>query len=79
MIHLVIYKLLHCEFFKIGQWLMWITTMDIVQTQAIVLEALHRASSQDADVLKPAEAKLKEWETRPGFYTVLFVNMFSYY
>lgn len=49
--------------------------MDVGSTQAIVLETLHRASSQEADVLKPAEAKLKEWETQPGFYTVLFVSM----
>lgn len=51
--------------------------MDIGSTQAIVLEALHRASSQDPDVLKPAETKLKEWETQPGFYTVLFVSTFQ--
>ena len=30
-----------------------------------------RASSQDASVLKPAEAQLKEWESQPGFYSVL--------
>lgn len=48
--------------------------MDFESTQAIVLEVLLRASSQDADVLKPAEAKLKEWETQPGFYTILFVS-----
>lgn len=40
----------------------------------MVLEVLQRASSQNPDILKPAENKLKEWETQPGFYTVLFVS-----
>lgn len=43
-------------------------------THALVLEILHRASSQNPDILKPAEAKLREWETQPGFYSVLFVR-----
>lgn len=51
--------------------------MDLGSTEAIVLEALQRASSQDAEVLKPAEAKLKEWELQPGFYSVLFVSTFT--
>lgn len=48
--------------------------MDLTSTQAVVLEVLQRASSQNADVLKPAEANLREWETQPGFYTVLYVS-----
>lgn len=43
-------------------------------TNALVLEVLHRASSQNPEILKPAEAKLKEWESQPGFYSVLFVR-----
>ncbi|CAH1155509.1 unnamed protein product [Phaedon cochleariae] len=37
-----------------------------------VLEVLRAASSQNPEILKPAETKLKEWEVQPGFYTVLF-------
>lgn len=43
-------------------------------TDALVLEVLRRASSQNADILKPAETKLLEWETQPGFYTALYVS-----
>ncbi|GJQ74570.1 Ranbp11 [Trypoxylus dichotomus] len=45
--------------------------MDPVSTDQIVLDVLQRASSQNPEILKPAEAKLGEWETQPGFYTVL--------
>ncbi|KAL4717034.1 hypothetical protein ACJJTC_016921 [Scirpophaga incertulas] len=38
---------------------------------ALVLDTLNRATSQDAEVLKPAEKKLQEWEIEPGFYSVL--------
>lgn len=48
--------------------------MDPVSTDQIVLDVLQRASSQNPDILKPAEAKLGEWETQPGFYTVLSVR-----
>ncbi|PIK48319.1 putative importin-11, partial [Apostichopus japonicus] len=37
----------------------------------VVLEVLNRATSQDTSVLKPAEQQLKEWETQPGFYSIL--------
>lgn len=37
----------------------------------IVLETLSQACSQDAGVLKPAEQKLHQWETEPGFYSIL--------
>ncbi|XP_034939716.1 importin-11 [Chelonus insularis] len=43
---------------------------------AEVIDVLQRASSQDPNVLKPAEQMLKEWETQRGFYTVLY-NVFS--
>ncbi|KAF5289639.1 hypothetical protein FQA39_LY14997 [Lamprigera yunnana] len=45
--------------------------MELASTQAMVIDVLQRASSQNPDILKPAEAKLREWETQPGFYTVL--------
>lgn len=53
--------------------------MDAVSTHDIVVEVLRRASSQDPEILKPAEAKLREWETQPGFYTILFVCIFLLY
>ncbi|XP_041464920.1 importin-11-like [Lytechinus variegatus] len=37
----------------------------------IVLEVLTRATSQDASILKPAEQQLKQWETQPGFHSIL--------
>ena len=44
------------------------------QAKAIVFETLKSASSQNVDVLKPAEEKLKQWEAQPGFYSVLVVS-----
>lgn len=41
---------------------------------AAVVDILHKAGSQDPNVLKPAEQTLKEWETQRGFYTALFVR-----
>lgn len=41
-------------------------------TDILVIEVLQGAASQNPDILKPAEAKLREWETQPGFYTTLF-------
>lgn len=49
--------------------------MEPASIHAMVLDVLERACSQNADVLKPAEAKLKEWETQPGFYSALFVSL----
>ncbi|XP_046626086.1 importin-11 [Neodiprion virginianus] len=43
---------------------------------AAVVDILHKAGSQDPNVLKLAEQTLKEWETQRGFYTALF-NVFS--
>ncbi|GFN82406.1 importin-11 [Plakobranchus ocellatus] len=37
----------------------------------VVLETLSQACSQNADILKPAEQKLQQWETEPGFYSIL--------
>ena len=48
---------------------------DIAISGPAVLAALTQACSQDASVLKPAEQQLHSWETQPGFYTVLHVNI----
>ncbi|XP_061116113.1 importin-11 [Conger conger] len=45
--------------------------MDIHSASSVVLHALTQASSQDTAVLKPAEEQLRQWETQPGFYSVL--------
>ena len=37
----------------------------------LVLDTLRRATSQEAEVLKPAEQQLQLWETEPGFYSTL--------
>lgn len=41
---------------------------------SLVLQALTQATSQDTAVLKPAEEQLRQWETQPGFYSVLLVR-----
>ncbi|CAH2296266.1 importin-11 isoform X1 [Pelobates cultripes] len=50
--------------------------MDINSASSVVLQVLTRASSQDSTVLKPAEEQLRQWETQPGFYSVL-LNIFT--
>lgn len=50
--------------------------MDIGTAQSVVYETLQRAASQDSAILKPAEHQLSEWETQPGFYSIL-LNIFS--
>uniref|UniRef100_A0A672QD94 Importin-11 n=1 Tax=Sinocyclocheilus grahami TaxID=75366 RepID=A0A672QD94_SINGR len=45
--------------------------MDIQSASSVVLQALTQATSQDSAVLKPAEEQLRQWETQPGFYSVL--------
>ncbi|KAK1787141.1 hypothetical protein P4O66_017509, partial [Electrophorus voltai] len=45
--------------------------MDVQSASSVVLQALTQAASQDTAVLKPAEEQLRQWETQPGFYTVL--------
>lgn len=47
--------------------------MDIATAGPLVLETLTNACSQKADVLKPAERQLQQWETQPGFYSILSV------
>nr|XP_028604094.1 importin-11 isoform X3 [Podarcis muralis] len=50
--------------------------MDLNSASSIVLQVLTQATSQDTVVLKPAEEQLKQWETQPGFYSVL-LNIFT--
>ncbi|KAM9263124.1 importin-11 isoform 3-T4 [Morus bassanus] len=50
--------------------------MDLNSASATVLQVLTQATSQDTAVLKPAEEQLKQWETQPGFYSVL-LNIFT--
>lgn len=45
--------------------------MEISQVESLVLDTLKRAASQNAEILKPAEEKLREWEVEPGFYSIL--------
>lgn len=52
--------------------------MDIATTGPVVLETLTKACSQNAETLKPAENQLQEWETQPGFYTILSVSEIGY-
>lgn len=50
--------------------------MDINSASTVVLQALTQATSQDTAILKPAEERLKQWETQPGFYSAL-LNIFT--
>lgn len=50
--------------------------MDLNSASSVVLQVLTQATSQDTTVLKPAEEQLKQWETQPGFYSVL-LNIFT--
>eukprot|EP00058_Branchiostoma_floridae_P024325 XP_002609815.1 hypothetical protein BRAFLDRAFT_114481 [Branchiostoma floridae] len=50
--------------------------MDFATASSVVLETLTKATSQDQTILKPAEQQLKQWETQPGFYSIL-VTIFS--
>lgn len=49
-------------------------SMDMDSASSVVLQALTQATSQDTAVLKPAEEQLRQWETQPGFYSVLLVS-----
>lgn len=49
-------------------------SMDMDSASSVVLQALTQATSQDTAVLKPAEEQLRQWETQPGFYSVLLVR-----
>lgn len=44
------------------------------QAYSLVLETLHQAASQNPEILKPAEEKLKSWNTEPGFHSYLVVS-----
>uniref|UniRef100_A0A8C7H9Y5 Importin-11 n=1 Tax=Oncorhynchus kisutch TaxID=8019 RepID=A0A8C7H9Y5_ONCKI len=50
--------------------------MDMESASSVVLQALTQATSQDTALLKPAEEQLRQWETQPGFYSVL-LNIFN--
>ncbi|XP_058025658.1 importin-11 isoform X2 [Ahaetulla prasina] len=50
--------------------------MDLHSASNVVLQVLTQATSQDTSVLKPAEEQLKQWETQPGFYSIL-LNIFT--
>lgn len=55
--------------------------MNVVDTnspQYMVFEALQCICSQDANLLKSAEAKLAQWETESGFYTTITHIIFAY-
>lgn len=45
----------------------------------LVLDVLHKATSQDTETLRSAEKQLKVWESEPGFYTVLMVWEYTAY
>jgi len=42
----------------------------------MVLETLRQATNQNAEVLKPAEKKLQEWEVERGYYPILLVGLY---
>lgn len=48
--------------------------MDMETAGPIILDTLSKACSQDPAVLTPAEGQLQQWQTQPGFYTVLSVS-----
>lgn len=52
----------------------YVWTLDMDNHYHIVLDALTKASSQNAELLKIAERQLKSWETERGFYSILLVN-----
>lgn len=52
--------------------------MDIAAAENAVYETLQQATSQITEILKPAEQRLQEWETEPGFYTILLVSTSEY-
>ncbi|XP_036164289.1 importin-11 isoform X5 [Myotis myotis] len=56
--------------------LLQMVSMDLNSASTVVLQVLTQATSQDTALLKPAEEQLKQWETQPGFYSVL-LNIFT--
>lgn len=65
-----------CLFFTLNLFspLQIYPAMDMDSANSVVLQALTQATSQDTAVLKPAEEQLRQWETQPGFYSVLLVK-----
>ena len=41
---------------------------------AVLIDLLQRASSQDPSILKPAEEQLRQFENQDGFYSSLLVS-----
>ena len=50
--------------------------MSLINAGQLVVGCLKEASSQNPGSIKQAEEQLKQWETEPGFYTIL-LNVFS--
>lgn len=44
-------------------------------TPQFLFEALQAASSQSQELVKHASAQLKDWETRPGYWSLLQVRI----
>ncbi|KAH3830260.1 hypothetical protein DPMN_103501 [Dreissena polymorpha] len=45
--------------------------MDPDELGPLVVETLTNACSQEMTILTPAEQQLQQWQTQPGFYTIL--------
>lgn len=55
--------------------------MDVIDTQSpqyMVFEAFQCLCSQNTDLLKSAEDKLREWEIERGFYLTITRIMFAH-
>jgi hypothetical protein len=50
--------------------------MEMESAGTLILDVLTKACSQDPNVLTPAEHQLMQWQTQPGFYTILSVNYY---
>ena len=44
----------------------------------MLYQVLQEASSQNPEIMKPAEVKLATWESQPGFYVALLVSELHY-
>ena len=44
----------------------------------LVVACLGEASNQNPAVIKQAEERLKQWETEPGFYSILLTIFFDF-
>lgn len=54
------------------------SVVDASSPQYMVFEALQCLCSQNANLLKSAEAKMTEWEIQSGFYTTITQIIFAY-